>query len=255
MVEAILRGYHAQHPDITRLHRLGTTHQGRAVWALRVNDDTDLSRDEPDHKPALLLNGAHHGDELLSVDYALDALQQVLEGREEARVKRWIAGLDLWFVPLVNPDGNHVTLHRSCGPNMGRKNGRDLNQNGRFELKKTRGTKPRDPMTAEGVDLNRNYPFMWAGLRHDKGSKSDEQHSRYRGAEAASEPETRMMTKLANEMHFVAAISWHTNASKILSPYTIPGVQNPTPDVAWDVAGEMLQAMSSNIRTYKKRAR
>jgi len=63
------------------------------------------------------------------------------------------------------------------------------------------------------------------------------------------------MVNLATRMRFVAALSWHTDASKLLSPYTIPGVKNPTPDVAWSVAETLLEAMAENIEHAKLNAR
>jgi hypothetical protein len=39
------------------------------------------------------------------------------------------------------------------------------------------------------------------------------------------------MMKLANERHFVASISWHTSATKVLTPYTIDRVENIKPDI------------------------
>ena len=224
-VETLLRGYADLHPDITRLIEIGTSHQGRPILALRVTDQPSADEDEP----AVLLDGAHHGDELLAVDYALDALQRVLEQRDEPRVERWIRELDLWFVPLVNPDGNQTALFRSCKLNSGRKNGRDTNGDGRFALD-------------EGVDLNRNYPFYW-GMPGDVASQPDPAHHHYRGPRAASEPEVIALIDLARRYHFVGAISWHTNASKILSPYTIRGLQNIEPDTPWLVAEEMRAAM------------
>jgi hypothetical protein len=229
-VEALLRGYHRKYPAVTDLRSVGTTHQGRTIWALRVTDNPKRDEDEP----ALLLNGAHHGDELLSVDYTLDALQQVLEHQDKPRIKRWISKFDLWFVPLVNPDGNYTTIHRACSPNTGRKNGRDLTGDGRFEID-------------EGVDLNRNYPFRWHYLG-EVGSKSIPRHHHYRGEQPASEPEVQAMIKLANKYHFLGALTWHTNAKKILSPYTIRKVKNTRPDVPWLVAETMQRAMRAPKR-------
>ena len=36
---------------------------------------------------------------------------------------------------------------------------------------------------------------------------------------------------LANTYHFAASISWHTSATKVLTPYTIDGVRNIEPDI------------------------
>ena len=218
MVEDLLRAYHEKYPAITRLEQIATTSRGNPVWALRVTDYPD--RDE--NEPAVIICSAHHGSELLSIEYSLDALDQVLKTKG-----RWVSQLDLWFVPLVNPDGNHVFM--SVNHWGGRKNGRETNGNGVLDA-------------WDGVDLNRNYPFQWGALG-ENGSRSWDRHYRYRGEEAGSEIETKAMMALANELKPAALISFHTNGTMILSPYTIDGVKNVEPDPAWAVAEEMVELL------------
>src|SRR5690606_38660327 len=40
-----------------------------------------------------------------------------------------------------------------------------------------------------------------------------------------------------------ASISYHASAARLLVPYTIPGVANPEPSVAWLIAEEMIAAL------------
>ncbi|MEN9797182.1 MAG: hypothetical protein RL653_878 [Pseudomonadota bacterium] len=216
MVEAQLRAAAADHPDLVRLHALGTTHQGRTVWAARVTE----SPDGPVDRPAVFINGGHHGDELLGTEFALDALAEVLARRETPAGRRLLGAVDLWFVPLVNPDGNaaFVRLSRAAG----RKNGRDLDGDGRYDVD-------------EGVDLNRNYPFEWGGLG-EEGSRSRRSSDLYRGPAEASEPETQAVVGLARAQHFVASLSFHTVATAVLYPYTVGRARPPEPNVARQVA-------------------
>lgn len=232
-VEAALRAFERRYPDLARVVELGRTHQGRAILALRVGDHPDVDEDEP----AVLLDGAHHGSELLSIDYALDALASTLARPTDPRVARWLSDLDLWFVPDVNPDGTWNYLYTSL--ESGRKNARDLNGDGQFQ-------------PWEGVDLNRNYPFQWGGLG-EKGSRSFPAEDHYRGPGPATEPEVRALMALAERYRFVAAISWHTLSTVILSPYTIDDVANPSPDVAWGVAEAIAATLPKqpNNRKYK----
>lgn len=232
MVADILHGYAALYPEWCRVVELGRSGQGRPIWALRISDNPDQDESEP----MVLLNGSHHGNELLSVDYALDAVRMLLE---EPTSQSWRTELDIWVVPLVNPDGNHMFTQVSR--NGGRKNMRDTNQNGILE--------PWD-----GVDLNRNYPFRWGALG-EVGSKSWRNSGQFRGPSPGSEVETQAMMRLAQAHHPVAVLSWHTNATVILSPYTIDRVENPDPDAAWDVAEAMAAAggQQPNGRPYRVR--
>lgn len=235
MVEASLRAMNARWPDVTSVVQIGTSGQGRPMWALRVTDHPERDEDEP----AVLLDGAHHGTELLSVEYALDAAAWTLEHQHEPRVAAWIAGLDLWFVPMVNVDGNHAYWNVSS--ETGRKNMRDTDGDGAFEF-------------WEGVDLNRNYPFAWGSLA-EEGSRSWPNSAYYRGADGGSEPETQVMMALARRYHFAAAISWHTFSTVIISPYSAEGQQhrNPTPDVPGRVASDIAATMpiQPNKKKYK----
>ena len=221
-LESVLRAHHEQHPERTRLVRLGRSVQGRPIWALAIGS----SGEGRGQGAAVLLNGAHHGDEPLSAEMVLDAVDQLLEGADaDPRTQRWLEQITLWCVPLVNPDGFAI-----FGQNFGagRKNGRVGSVEGPARWR-------------QGVDLNRNYPFRWGFLR-GRGGKDDPEHRWYRGPAPASEPETRAMMRLAGSERFVASISYHAGTVAMLAPYTFDGVSSPQPNEAWRVAEDVLRA-------------
>lgn len=223
MVEALLRAYQARYGAISRVVELGHSREGRPVLGLRISGAGDAATSVP----AVLLNGAHHGSELLSIEFVLDAVKRLLEGYgRDDRVTRWVDGLEIWCVPLVNPDGNHSFVHRSIY--AGRRNV-GLADDGPF-----------DP--AGGVDLNRNYPFRWGALG-ERGSRSNPRSPYYRGPAPGSEPETRAMMRLTDSAHFAASISYHTVSNVILVPYTTDGVTQPRIDEAWHIAKEIARVV------------
>ena len=220
MLAALLGGYAQRFPEITQLVEIGRSGAGRPILALKISDNAERQEDEP----AVLLNGCHHGNELLALEFALDAAQTLVEGyANDKDARRWVDGLEIWVVPLVNPDGNVAYLERSIY--SGRKNASDTNGNGRF-----------DP--SDGVDLNRNYLFRW-GYLGEVGSNSSEDHHWFRGRFAGSEPETQAMMRLTDAEHFVASLSYHTVSTVILAPYTTDQAANPRPNEAWIVAEEV----------------
>ena len=73
---------------------------------------------------------------------------------------------------MLNVDGNNIVWTTD---NMWRKNARGQGNN------------------VYGVDLNRNYSYAWNSCNGSSGSTSSET---YRGASAASEPETQALMKL-----------------------------------------------------------
>jgi hypothetical protein len=223
MVEELLRGYAGRFPAITALREIGRTHGGRPVLALKISDNPERDEDEP----AVFINGAHHGSELMAIEYALDVVQHLVENyRVDPAVRRYVDGIEIWCVPLVNPDGNFYYMHRSRA--AGRKNGRDNDGDGVLSV-------------WDGVDLNRNYPFQWGALG-EVGSRSFYSDGRYRGPGPASEPEVAAVLGLAGERRFAAAVSFHTYATAVLSPYTIDGMKNPGKDDAWPLAERMVAA-------------
>lgn len=221
--DAILRGYAERYSSLARIEVVGKSGAGREIIALRI-----AGGKETGDRPAVILMAAHHASELLTLDYALDAVQWLLEGyARNPRARRLVDALEIWVIPVVNPDGNIGFTRQSKLIN--RKNLRDLDGDGRMA-------------PYEGVDLNRNYPFRWGAL-DEKGSRTWRFHSKYRGPAPASEPEVQAMMRLADSMRFAAGITWHTNATAVLAPYTIDGARSPEPELAWKVAEPLVQSM------------
>lgn len=238
MVGRALQTLHLENTDVTRLVELGKSSAGRSIWALKISDAPE--RDE--REPAILIDAAQHGVELWSTELALDIARSVLERRHgDERVRGWIRALELWVVPLVNPDGRDAFLEFS--DLAGRKNARDIDGDGVIQ--------PR-----EGVDINRNFPFAW-GRFGERGSRSVELHRLYRGPSAGSEPESQALMKLAEQKRFTAALSIHTSGTVVLPPYATIGVEPPLRDEAVAVAEAMVAGTPKQIngRRYRVRRR
>jgi hypothetical protein len=75
-----------------------------------------------------------------------------------------------------------------------------------------------------GVDLNRNYSYMWGG----PGSSGDPWSDIYRGPAPFSEPETQAIRNLALNHDFQAVISYHSYGQLILYPWSHTSA--PAPD-------------------------
>jgi hypothetical protein len=228
MVEALLRAYAERFPTLTKLEEIGRSREDRPILALLITKGGDAEAD----RPAVLLDAAHHGGELLSTEIVLDAIQQLVEGYgKDADLTRFVDGAAIWCVPLVNVDGNHRYIHETR--DYDRKNARDIDGNGRID-------------GWDGVDLYRQYPVKWGGLG-EIGSRSWPWHYRYRGPEAASEPEIQAMMRLAERERFAASIDYHTAATKILVPYTDPSMTNPANNEAWAIAARIAETLPPQV--------
>src|SRR5262245_26251864 len=157
-LQAELEGLNASTPDLVRLETIGTSVQNRTIYALRITEgDGD--------KPNILFMGLHHANEWMSLETVVYLARYFLaNAHETSRIDTILEKANLWFIPLVNPDGlEYSQVH----DNLWRKNRRD-NGDGTF-----------------GVDLNRNYGFQWG-----VGLPSNTTDIEYPGPESFSEPET-----------------------------------------------------------------
>ncbi len=224
MVSSALSELAAKHGDDARLVTIATTRQGRPVQALAIG--TGLRDNDP--RPSVLLNGGHHGDELIATSIVMDAAKALLTDKRSKKLRDNVV---FWCVPIVNPDG--LQMFQQTSVRAGRKNGHDADGDGQ------RGVH-------DGVDLNRNYPFGWRTTASN-GPKGDEPLGRmYPGVAPGSEPETQGMMELAAREHFVAAISYHMGTVALLAPYTVGSAVDPTPNEALTVAEELVTSLPAH---------
>ncbi len=202
----------ADYPAIAERRDLGATYGGRQITAIQITrgaTGADIPR-----RPAVLYNSMQHAREWLAGETCRRTLDYVTSnygtttsaGRE---VTRLVNTTELWFVCVNNPDGYEYTF--TPGNRLWRKNLRDNNTDGSITI-------------GDGVDPNRNFPKNWG--RDEEGSASDPADDTYRGPSAASEPETKAMQRLFNEIHPVFHKNDHTAAELLLYPQ---GFQQDTP--------------------------
>ncbi|MCY1079322.1 M14 family metallopeptidase [Archangium lansingense] len=224
LIERAMRALAARAPERTRIIEIGRTHEDRPILALLIGEALD------DHsRPAMLLCGGTHANEVVTPELPLDAARWLLENAEDKRVARWLRTFHVVIVPLVNPDGSHGYWHVSTA--RGRTN------------------RHKDAQAAElglleyGVDLNRNYPFQWGSVE-DRFNSEDPRSPFFHGPAAGSEPEVQAMMKLGEAWRFVGMVSYHAAATRLLVPYTVEGAREPKPSAAWAVAPAMIDAVA-----------
>lgn len=192
-IEAAIDAAVAAHPGLAQKVDLSTlpggmlTHEGRPIFALKVSDNVATAEDEP----AIVLAAQHHARELNSPVMVLGAMERVLAAyASDPQLQAVVDGYELWFVPMVNPDGvNHVWTVN----NFWRKNRRNNGPN-------------------FGVDNNRNYPFLWGLCGASTVSGSDT----YRGPSAGSEPETITMRNLVARLRPEIYLDFHSFGQDVL---------------------------------------
>ena len=55
--------------------------------------------------PGILITGSHHAREHLSTDVPIRVAERFIKNNQEARIKALLETRDIYFLPMVNPDG------------------------------------------------------------------------------------------------------------------------------------------------------
>ncbi len=196
----------ATYPGIvTEPESIGVSHEGNIIWAMKVSDNPTMAENEPE----VLFTGVHHAREPITCTLCLDFVDYLASGYGADPLCSFLVdNRQLWFVPVVNPDGYlHNESTAPDGGGMWRKNRRD-NGDGTF-----------------GVDPNRNYPFEWG--YDDVGSSPHPSSETYRGPSAGSEPEIQAIMQFCLDHSFTCAQNWHSYWNALLYPWGYVDLYTP----------------------------
>lgn len=208
----------SNYPGIAKLYDLGDPwvktnnykqynqwyYQDYDIMGLKVSDNVNSDEDEP----VLLIMALHHAREAMTVEVSVYAMQQLIEQyATNSEYKNWVDSYEIWFVPLLNPDGHNVSFnyHDNREKNQ-RKNLRDNNNNHKADFGSSANG-------LDGVDLNRNYSFEWS--RGDNSQYS----ATYRGPYPFSEPEVQVIKTLTLSKKPVISVSLHSYSGLVLWPW------------------------------------
>ena len=219
VIETELHQFKRMFPKIVFLEQIGeTTELGLPIWAVKISDNAFKKEDEP----RILFTGVHHAREPIGASICLNLIKTLCENYgHNAQFTHWVESLEIWFVPVVNPDGYNYIIENGLRFPWWRKNLRDNDRDGVF-----------DPLF-DGVDLNRNYDYNW-----NEGGDGKPRSWFYRGKSPFSEKETQAIRDFAIRENFVIGISYHSYGESILFPW---GNFKRPPDLELivDIASEM----------------
>lgn len=132
----------AAHPEICRLHDIGTSVQGKHIWVMELTDNPDV--DETD-EVEVRIAGNIHGDEYISFELMKLLMTYLTDNYGSVpAVTNLVNNREIWIQPSINPDGH---------------------ENG-------------DRENANGVDMNRNHGYMWSYGGSGPFSEPELQHFR-----------------------------------------------------------------------------
>ena len=121
------------YPNLVKRDIIGKSVEGRDIFGLRISSGSEFGK-----KPIIFIDSGIHAREWVGHQSTLYLLYQLV--MKESMTKQLVDNVDWVIVPNVNPDG---FVHTWTQDRLWRKNRRVINE------------------TCTGVDLNRNFAYMW----------------------------------------------------------------------------------------------
>ncbi|OYT71886.1 MAG: hypothetical protein CFK48_03670 [Armatimonadetes bacterium CP1_7O] len=199
-IYAAMRQLADQNPRLVQMFEIGRSFENRPIYALRLTKDPRRARVYRD-RPQVVLNAMQHAREWITPPTLLYLAQRLIsEYQTDMRVREYLDRLEIYLVPVVNPDG-YVYTHTT--QRLWRKNRR---YNGRNAW----------GQPIYGVDLNRNWSYGWGGA----GSSGNPSSDTYRGTAPFSEPETYYLSRWMLSLPLLRAhVDVHSYSQLILWPW------------------------------------
>jgi hypothetical protein len=172
------------------------------VWYVRITGNESTSAEGS--KPQMLFTSMIHSREVSALMNNIYFMWYIIENYDtDPAIKELVDNNELYFVPVVNPDG--LRWNETVSPSGGGQQRKNLRPN-------TGGTG-----TNRGVDLNRNFDYFWN--YNNIGSSGTQTSGTYRGPSPESEPETQIMVDFITSRSIKSAVWNHSYANSVPHPY------------------------------------
>lgn len=99
-VQAWMQNTAKMHPEMAEVDQYGVSAEKRPLLALHVKTNVSAG------KPVLMITAATHGDELITTEVLLQLVDELFANYgKNARLTQILDRHDIYFVPVLNPDG------------------------------------------------------------------------------------------------------------------------------------------------------
>ncbi|MGA1822497.1 MAG: M14 family zinc carboxypeptidase [Thermoplasmatota archaeon] len=216
-----MRWFGSTFPGICRMYNLSDmfrhpngspryTSEGRTFWGLKISDNPAVNESD---EPEVLYISLTHAREWISLEVLMYFINYLLRNYGfNSTVNDIVNNTELWFIPIVNPDGFQESIDRDDFNNSNGMSGWRKNKN---ETNGIDGFQNYGGAYGDGVDPNRNFGYMWGG----PGADTDPEGVTYRGPGPFSEAETQIIRDLAESRNFSSGLSYHSYSEVILFPW------------------------------------
>ncbi|APX99946.1 M14 family zinc carboxypeptidase [Lacinutrix venerupis] len=182
------------------------------IYYIRITGDQSTTPEGT--KPQILFTSMIHSREVSALMNNMYFMWYLVENyATDPAIKELVDNNELYFVPVVNPDGLKWNEHLDA-----RLDGL-VDDGSYYQRKNLRPNTGGTGNTSDnrGVDLNRNFDYYWG--YNNIGSSGTQTSGTYRGPAPESEPETQIMVDFINTRNIKSAVWNHSFANSVPHPY------------------------------------
>ena len=213
----IMREQYPEH--ISEKYVVGKSFYGEDIHGFYMGEDMHFDQPGFKNKNIVFITALHHSREPLTLTMVMYMMIEILKERgvcgdnnstAKDQWKRFFETNVIYFIPILNVDSyKFISANWNKDP---------AHEQEVLLIRKNRNVSPSCSVYTGGVDLNRNYSFMFG--RNEQGSSSDPCAEDYRGTEAFSEPETQAVRDyVTSHPTIVSAINIHTYGNAWVYPF------------------------------------
>jgi hypothetical protein len=207
-----------EHPDLVEVSSVGKSAKGRDIWGVHITDFTSSET-----KSTVVIDAATEGDAPEGCAFLLDFLDELVQlAEEDEATAGLLSRLNIYAVPLVNPDGLQRWLAMPSpgeSPSLG----------------------SQAPRNGNLVNINRNFDMKWEEGNRDPASAD------YAGPFPFSETESQAIGNLLEDVPANLYLSLHTGDDHINAPWNWS--EQPASNPEWSFYEGVLSELSG-VFTY-----
>ncbi|MCI3923907.1 M14 family metallocarboxypeptidase [Paenibacillus sp. TRM 82003] len=188
------------------IESIGRSVMGKELYAVRIGRA----------KRSVFLNGAFHANEWITAPIVLKFMEQCARAwKEGGRIEgvdaaKLFSSVELWVVPMVNPDGVELAL-RGAGPEHPYARQLKAWNGGSDDFSGWKAN-------VRGVDLNDQFPAFWE-VERDRRDVPGPGPRDYTGEAPLTEPEAAAIAAFTEARDFDAVAALHTQGEEIYWNY------------------------------------
>lgn len=230
VVHANIAALQATYPDIITTQSIGTSVQGRDIPLLTLGTG---------ERKVLVVAGMH-SKESIAVTFTMRCIEEYAQAMTDGKmlgrynVKKLLSEFTIYFVPLLNPDGMDIYM----GLEQPEYTDAPLTEEELSDFKNN----------ANGVNLNRNFPFEWG---YEGVNTTQPDFRSYSGTSAASEPETQAIINLCAAHDFEWMFNMHCKGHMVFYQDQINETTQRSKNIAARLAGRCDFVLNDESTAYE----